>query len=156
MAVVASVARFLDTRRVDYRVVTHLHSDSSSETAEAAHVSGECLAKAVLLKDSHGYCLAVIPATHALQLEVLNDRVERSLHLAEEDELLAAFPDCEAGAVPAVGRAYGLETLVDEQIFDRPEVYFEAGEHRELVCVSSHAFEQLMDGAIYSTFSTHR
>jgi Ala-tRNA(Pro) deacylase len=156
MAVVASVARFLDQRRVDYRVVTHLHTDSSSETAEAAHVSGDRIAKAVLLKDARGYCLAVIPATHDLRLDALNDRLERNLHLADEDELLAAIPDCEAGAVPALGRAYGLSTLVDEQLLECPEVYFEAGEHRELVCVSARAFERLMDGATYSTFSSHR
>lgn len=156
MAVVASVARLLDERRVDYRVVTHRHSDTSSETAEVAHVSGNRIAKAVLLKDAHGYCLAVLPATHELQLDVLNDRAERSLRLADEDDLLAVFPDCEAGAVPAVGRAYGIDTFVDEALLEGPEVYFEGGEHSELVCVSTPAFERLMDGAIYSTFSTHR
>ena len=156
MAVVASVARLLDMRRVDYRVVTHLHSDTSSETAEAAHVSGDRIAKGVLLKDGSGYCLAVIPATHDLKLDVLNDRIERRLHLAEEDDLPGVFPDCEAGAVPALGRAYGIETFVDEQLLDLPEVYFEAGEHSELVCVSARAFERLMDGAVYSTFSAHR
>jgi Ala-tRNA(Pro) deacylase len=156
MAVVASVARLLDSRRVDYRVVTHLHTDTSSETAEAAHVSGDRIAKGVLLKDASGYGLAVIPATHELRLDVLNDRLERRLHLAEEDDLLGVFPDCEAGAVPALGRAYGIETFVDEQLLDLPEVYFEAGEHSELVCVSARAFERLMDGAVYSTFSSHR
>jgi Ala-tRNA(Pro) deacylase len=156
MAVVASIARLLDARRVDYRVVTHLHTDCSSETAQAAHVSGERIAKAVLLKDAQGYCLAVIPATHALQMEVLNTRLERRLHLAGEDELLQAFPDCELGAVPALGRAYGIATMVDEQLLEQPEVYFEAGEHRELVCVSARAFERLMDGASYGTFSVHR
>jgi Ala-tRNA(Pro) deacylase len=156
MAVVTSVARLLDLRRVDYRVVTHLHTDTSSETAEAAHVSGDRIAKGVLLKDADGYGLAVIPASHNLQLDVLNDRLERRMHLADEDDLLRVFPDCEAGAVPALGRAYGIATFVDERLLDVPEVYFEAGEHSELVCVSSRAFERLMDGAVYSTFSSHR
>src|SRR5262245_49707423 len=156
MAVVASIARLLDLRRVDYRVIHHLHTACSSETAQAAHVSGERVAKGVLLKDGGGYCLAVIPATHELQLDVLNDWLERSLHLANEDDLLQAFPDCELGAVPALGKAYGIETLVDEQLLEQPELYFEAGEHRELVCVSARAFERLMDGSEYNTFSTHR
>ena len=47
--------------------------------------------------------------------------------------------------MPALGRAYGIETFVDEQLLDVPEVYFEAGEHSELICVSTRAFERLID-----------
>lgn len=156
MAVAAAVARFLDLKRVDYRVVTHVHTDCSSETAQAAHVSGERIAKAVLLKDADGYCLAVIPATHALRIDLLNEFLQRRLHLADEDELIATFPDCEIGAVPAVGRAYGIETVVDDRLLEQNEVYFEAGEHRDLVSVSARAFERLMDGCACGTFSSHR
>ena len=77
MAIAESIVNFLDEKQVDYGVVRHAHTDFSMETAEAAHVSGELVAKGVVLKDGEGYLLAVLPATHTLHTEMLGDQLGR-------------------------------------------------------------------------------
>ena len=47
----ARAARELADQGIDYEVVSHRHTLSSSQTAQACHVSGDCLAKAVVVKD---------------------------------------------------------------------------------------------------------
>ena len=103
MSIPATVVEYLDQAGVDYRVVEHPHSESSLRTAEVAHVSGEHVAKGVLLKDADGYVLAVLPATHSVMLSSVHDLLHRPLETAPEVDLQIVFADCEFGAVPALG-----------------------------------------------------
>ena len=74
------------------------------------------MAKAVLLKDIDGYVLAVVPATHMVWIGELDSRLGRDLETASEDDLDYVFSDCETGAVPALGPAYDLDTVVDHSL----------------------------------------
>jgi Ala-tRNA(Pro) deacylase len=156
MSIPQTVAKFLDRNKARYTVITHPYTESSMESAEAAHISGEKIAKGVLLKDEGGYILAVLPATHSLQINALRSFTGRELELAPEAELENVFPDCAPGAVPAIGPAYGVETLVDEALTRQEELYFEAGDHELLLKVSEPKFEAMLQPARFGAFSAHK
>jgi Ala-tRNA(Pro) deacylase len=65
------------------------------------------------------------------------------------------FADCELGAIPPMGRAYGMETIVDDSLAEQPDVYFEAGDHVSLIHVNAMAFQRLMAGARHGRFTRH-
>jgi Ala-tRNA(Pro) deacylase len=138
-----------------YKVVHHPYSHSSMETAMAAHVPGDRLAKTVLLEDEHGYVAAVLPSTCSVRLSELWALTGRHLVLAPESELRELFKDCDAGALPPVCIAYGMPTYLDESLTRHPDVYFESGDHEELIHMSTDQFLTLMDGAERARFS-HR
>src|SRR5512147_2907722 len=103
MAIAATIERYLAGQGISYEVVAHSHTGDSLHTAEAAHVSGESVAKAVVLTDEQGYVVAVLPATYKLKLgEVHAFTGRRHLRLVSEEELAGLFSDCEPGAVPAL------------------------------------------------------
>ncbi len=153
MTISESVLAFLDQSDVTYQTHTHAPTESILDTASAAHVPIDQLAKGVLLKDSDGFMLAVIPAISVIDLDVLNYHLERKLALASEAELEEVFHDCAVGAVPALGAAYGLKTIVEESLLDQEGLYFESGDHTELIYVSEPDFEALLQGAEYGRFS---
>jgi Ala-tRNA(Pro) deacylase len=130
-----------------YDIIRHPQSHFSMETAELAHVPGECLAKSVILEDDDGYLMMVLPSTRHVKLGALSRDLQRQLRLATELELAQLFKDCEPGAIPPVGEAYGLETLIDESLADKPDVYFEAGNHQELIHVDGDSFMRMMASA---------
>jgi len=156
MAIPASVREFIDRAGVEYSVVAHPYTETSMRTAEAAHVTGEDVAKAVLLKDDAGYVLAVLPATHHIRVGEVQDQLERPMEAAPEIDVGVVFPDCALGALPALGPAYQLDTIVDTSLQRHPEVFFEAGNHKELVRVSGKDFEALLNEARFLSFSEHR
>jgi len=145
--IAASVRSHLERAGVLFDVIAHPHTSDSSHTAQAAHVPGERLAKGVMLEDDRGYLMAVLPASRKLDLGALHRTLGRNLGLAAESELAALFADCEPGALPPVGEAYGLEVIVDESLEDAADVYFEAGDHLALVHVSGPDFQRLMGDA---------
>jgi Ala-tRNA(Pro) deacylase len=156
MNIPTAIRDYLDRAGIDYRVVAHPYAETSMRTAEAAHVSGENVAKGVLLKDADGYVLAVLPATHHVRIGELQKQLGRPVETAPEMDLAVIFPGCALGAVPALGTAYDLETIVDESLRGHEEIFFEAGDHEELIRVSGSAFESLLDEATFMSFSMHR
>jgi Ala-tRNA(Pro) deacylase len=152
---VPKLREYLETAHVRHDVIEHPRTVTASGSAQAAHVPGDQVAKSVVLRDDGGYVVAVVPSTHRIELDTLRDRLGRSLDLATEDEISEIFDDCETGAVPAIGAAYGLPVLCDESLAAQPAVLFEAGNHQELVRVDGRAFGALMKDATWGRFSHH-
>ena len=155
MAIANTVRNYLTQKGVEFDVVIHSYTPSSMQTAESAHVPGDQLAKAVVLKDREGYLMAVTSATRKVDVEALRSRTHRKLELAEEDEIMKLFTDCELGAIPAVGPAYGVDVMLDDSIEGLSDIYFEAGDHVELVHMSGSQFKGLMPDAGHGRFSYH-
>jgi Ala-tRNA(Pro) deacylase len=153
MAIASSLQEFLSSHGISYEVLEHPRSLSAARVAAVAHVPGDRLAKSVLLEDDSGYVMAVVPATHRVDLGRLHQDTRRFLGLAVEAELAGLFADCAPGAVPPVGAAYGIRTLVDDALLEQPDVYFEAGDHKSLVHVSHAQFNSMMTGAERGRFS---
>lgn len=156
MAVSKTLEEFLQAQKVDYRIVRHQHTESANRTAHAAHVPGDHLAKGVVLMvDEGGYRLAILPATHRLHLGRLHRLLGEHVGLATEAEVARLFGDCERGAVPALGAAFGLESLVDESLLDQETVYLEGGDHESLVQLGGSDFLSLLGDPLRGAFSAH-
>ncbi|WP_439922690.1 aminoacyl-tRNA deacylase [Nitrobacter sp. JJSN] len=69
------------------------------------------------------YMLAVLPASHHLRLSEQRIRLGDNVHIADETEINRLFGDCAHGAVPAVGKCYRLDIIVDDSIEAQPEIY---------------------------------
>lgn len=147
MSIAASVERHLNQMRVRYDMIPHHHTSSSTYAAQAAHVPGEQLAKCVMLEDDRGYVMAVLPASRKVDLGALHRRLGRDLGLATESELARLFTDCERGAIPPLGDAYGIDAVVDNSLVGKQDIYFESGDHCALVRVSGADFLTLMGDA---------
>jgi len=144
MSIAATVQTRLSEAGVEYEIIEHPRTSNSTHTAEAAHVPGASLAKSVVLEDGEKYLLAVVPATHSVDLGALHRRFGHVIGLASEEQIARLFADCEPGAVPPFGEVYGIETILDEAFVDAEEVYFEGGDHRALVHVNGSDFLKLM------------
>lgn len=154
MALAATVEEYLKTRDVPYEVLSHPHTPNSIKTASAADVSARRLAKAVVLEDENGYLMAVLPADCRVQIGRLRERTGRNVGLATEGELASLFADCEVGAIPPLGIAYGMETIVDDELAEQPEIFFEAGDHEGLIRMKTADFMRLLTSARHGHFVT--
>jgi Ala-tRNA(Pro) deacylase len=152
MPIASRLGTYLHERGVHFEVVPHPHTGSSRQTAREAHVDADRLAKSVLVLDERGYLLAVLPASRRLSLRALREETGRQLSLATEPELGGIFGDCEVGAVPPIGAAYGVPTIVDEELLHLPDVWFDAGDHHDLVHVRGADFAELLHGAAHARF----
>ena len=159
MSIAHTIQTYLTQHQTPFEVVAHPHTASSLRTANEAHIQPSRLAKAVLLKDDlehHRFIMAVVPATHRVELDKLSQQAGRQMHLATEQDAAGLFADCETGAIPPLGPAYGIETILDDSLREQPELYLEAGDHEHLVHLETGALFRLLSACAHGQFSRPR
>ena len=154
MAIAKRLEWYLEAAGIDYEVLPHPRSHYSAQTARRSRVPLHCLAKPVLLEDEFGYVMAVVPAARRVDIERLGQQLHRQLELATEAEVDDLFEDCEQGAMPPLGTAYRIPTVYDDSLAGLTDIYFEAGDHDDVVHMSGDAFLELLSGSLHGRFSS--
>ncbi len=139
------IKEFLDSHQVKYITVTHSPAYTAQQIAQVAHIPAKELAKTVMIKINGKMAMAVLPADHKVDFDLLKhitgaDKVE----LASEQEFRTLFPDCEVGAMPPFGNLYGMKVYVDEALAEDDEIGFNAGSHSEIIKMAYKDFERLV------------
>ena len=153
MAIAKTLISYLKDRGIDYEMIEHAHTPTAAASAHAAHLPAHQVAKAVVLKDDGGYVVSVLPANHSLEIGWVNEALERQLEMACEEEFGKIFKDCEVGAVPALGEAYGVQVIRDDELAYTRDIYIEAGDHEHLIWLERKDFKALMSGLPHTIIS---
>jgi Ala-tRNA(Pro) deacylase len=130
-----AVTAFLDTHGVSHEVVEHRPTFSAAAEARASGVEPREAAKTLALRDHDDYRMAVIPATHRLDLARVRELLGCSSHLrlATEAELEADFPMFDVGAMPPLGPMMPMPEIIDVHLLYHDRVTCAGGDHRHSV-----------------------
>ena len=145
MGVALSLQKYFQDQGIDYDVLRHKKTGCSSHTAQVSHIPGANIAKAVVLKHKKGYIMAILPASRRVGMEQMGEWLKRPVGMATEAEMEDLFHDCEEGAVPPIGKPYGVKSVIDEGLDKLPDIYFEGGDHRSLIHLTGDQFRHLME-----------
>ena len=153
MTTAPTLKTFLKKHDARFEIVAHPRQIEATRIAQSAHITGKKLAKGVLLTNKQDNVLAVVPSTHKVDLKKISNIVGKRLRLASEETITRTFPDCDEGAIPACGTAYGLDVYLDDGLMEREDIFFEAGDHKSLVHVTRSEFARLMPGMAHGSFA---
>jgi Ala-tRNA(Pro) deacylase len=148
-----NVTQLLRTRGILFERIVHHPQYDAQRLAETVGVSGHRVVKTVLLRTDQDYLLAVLPATHQVDLAQVaqNLRAKRAA-LATEEEIAERFSDCQLGAIPPFGSYYGITTLIDQSLADDEEIVFEGNTHDEAIRMRFEDFREL-EKPVVTTFA---
>jgi Ala-tRNA(Pro) deacylase len=140
---------FLDRENVKYVSIYHSIVYTAQEIAELVHVKGRELAKTVMVKLDGKLAMAVLPASHQVDIEHLKRASgAQDAMMSTEEEFEDLFPDCEIGAMPPFGNLYGMDVFVSRALTEGKEIAFNAGSHYELIRLAYKDFERLVNPKI--------
>lgn len=154
MGISITLAQYLADNNIEYDTLQHKKTSSSLSAADAAHLPVNELAKAVVIKRQKGYLLAIVPASRNVDLTGLGSWLNQTIGLATEEEISELFPDCEMGAVPALGAPFGIKSVIDEELSGLDDIYFEAGDHHTLIHLAGNDFDRLTAKLPHDHYST--
>jgi Ala-tRNA(Pro) deacylase len=125
-----TVRAFLETEHIPFKEAHHPRTVSSQRLAQQEHETGWRVAKPVMLKLGTRVVMAVVPAPTQVDLSKVRMALGRDdVTLATEEEFAPLFPDCEVGAEPAIGKAYGVPNFLDRSLLLDPYLVFRDGSH---------------------------
>jgi Ala-tRNA(Pro) deacylase len=146
MAILKKLKAVLDEAKVPYEVYNHALAYTAQEIAARQHVSGNELAKVVMLEVDDQLAMAVVRGNDKLALHVVEESLHaRHVRLATEDEFISRFPECEIGAMPPFGNLFGLKVYVDPALAKDEYIYFNAGNHVQTVRLRYKDFARLVE-----------
>jgi Ala-tRNA(Pro) deacylase len=133
MSISTRIKTHLDENQIAYTMLTHAPVYTAQGAAAIMHISGQEVAKTVVVQAGNDSYLVVLPASYHVSLDKLGKVIGRPVRLATEWEFSSLFPDCEVGAMPPLGEIYGLSVYVDESLTADKEIIFNAGTHKDAV-----------------------
>jgi Ala-tRNA(Pro) deacylase len=144
------VHRYLEDHQVPHDVVDHEPTASAAQEAKAAGVAPDHAAKTMVLRDGERYRLAVIPASHRLDLRKAREVLEATVHLrlASEPEMEADFTSFEVGALPPLGPMLPAPEALDMRLMDHERILCSGGDHRHSVLVDPRDLARLGDATV--------
>ena len=153
MTIASRIRTYLTREHVSYDELPHARAMSALSTAQAAQVKEDALAKGVVLRTKDRFMLAVLPASHHIRMTALRRYLGEEVGLATEEEIHSLFGDCDIGAIPPIGDAYGMETIVDDALLGADHVYLEGGDHRTLIHLGAEEWTRLTKRMPHAAFS---
>lgn len=109
--------------------------------------------RTVALEDAQGIVLALLPNDHILDIESLCGMLHRELRPLPEHRCQTVFPDCEAGCYPPLGRAYGVSTVVDIELYKFLELAFHPGHRHTVLRLSTRELQRILHSVELGRFS---
>ncbi|MEQ1661339.1 MAG: YbaK/EbsC family protein [Thiobacillus sp.] len=148
--------RYLDQHLIPFDLVAHPHSQTSAQTAHAAGLSLDRLAKGVVLDGVGCQMVAMIPASQEVHLGKLGLDHGVEFSLATEASMSGLFTGCEPGVVPGLPNVWGMEMVWDDALMAYPDIYLEAGDHERLLHIETRYLRELFGDAPHCRFSQPR
>jgi Ala-tRNA(Pro) deacylase len=111
----------------------HMRAVAAQRVAAAEHVSGERVAKTVVVRLDGELVLAVVAADRKVDLGALALATGAThAELVPEAEFASRFAPCEAGAEPPLG-VFGMPIYVDRGLAHEPWVVMRGGTHEDAI-----------------------
>jgi len=149
------VAKFLKREKVKFQLRHHPARYTAQEVAAAEHITGEEVAKVVIVRADETFAMCVLPATYVLDMKRAKKALgAKNVRLATEEEIGGLFPDCEVGAMPPFGAEYNLPVYVEEHLSADEQILVPAGTHEDSVLLAWADYERLAQPKVAS-FGTH-
>lgn len=149
------IDELLTNRHVPFQALHHAPAFTASRMAEVLHVTGQEVAKPVLLRTGRGYVLVVVPANRFVDLQRIREWLGNvPVEMASEDEMDQLFPNCDRGAIPPFGSVYRIDTLVDDALAQDEQIVFQAGTHEDAIRMTYHDYE-VVEHPLRGDFTYH-
>jgi Ala-tRNA(Pro) deacylase len=149
------VVKFLKSNRVKFQLRHHPARFTAQEVAAAEHITGEEVAKIVIVKAGDRFGMFVLPATYVLEMSKVRKLLSSGdARLATEDEMVGIFPDTQTGAEPPLGSEYGVEMFVEQRLADDEKILIPAGTHEDSILMDWKDYQRLAKPKVAS-FGSH-
>ncbi len=149
------VVAFLKDNKVKFELRHHPARYTAQEVAAAEHVTGEEVAKVVILMADGEPVMCVMPATYVVDMDKAKQVLgAKKIELASEEKIGSLFPDCQVGAMPPFGKPYDMPVYAEEGLAEDEQVLIPAGTHEDSVMLAWDDYARLAEPQIAS-FGKH-
>jgi HD-like signal output (HDOD) protein/prolyl-tRNA editing enzyme YbaK/EbsC (Cys-tRNA(Pro) deacylase) len=148
MSISATLRKLFAKHQVLHKIYNHPRMPNLLQAATWHKISTRNVIDAQVLVANGYHILVVYPFTHTIDIDYLNDKLNKKFKLLEPRLANKIFYDCEPGLTTPFGYPYKLDIILDKNIEKMSWVYFNGGAYTSLVAMSLNDFLFLNMGAL--------
>ncbi len=135
-----TIDRYLKDHHLAYEHSVHSRAVAAQRLAAAEHVTGDRIAKPVVVSVDGVLALAVVSATERVDVEALRRATgAAAVALVPEASFEGRFAPCEVGAEPPLG-LFGMPMYVDAHLAREPWIVMRGGTHEDAIRIETSAW----------------
>src|SRR5512138_4014035 len=132
-----TIDRYLKDHHLAYEHSVHSRAVAAQRFAAAEHVTGDRIAKPVVVSVDGVLALAVVSATEKVDVEALRRAAGATrVELVPEQAFEGRFAPCEVGAEPPL-ELFGMPMYVDADLAREPWIVMRGGTHEDAIRLST-------------------
>lgn len=148
MAIPKKLLSYLDKAKIGYKIVRHKTVYTAYDAAQTLGVKLGEIAKTLVIKADKIYLLAVLPASHKLDLGKLKKVVKaKKIEIAKEGMMKKIFK-IKPGAITPFGQIYKVPVYVDKSMLKVKQITAGAGTFEESVVMTAKNFLKATGGIL--------
>ena len=148
--------KLFDSLEIQYETVPTPDCITLEDDWQSKSVPAGQLTRVALLRDANVAVMALMPASHQLNLNQLNTILHRELRFLDIKEL-KKFLSYFHSHPGQLSTSMGVQLIIDEAVTNQDRIYFEAHQSQNLLCLNSNDLMLLSnDALIGSSFSEQR
>jgi Ala-tRNA(Pro) deacylase len=134
------IDRYLKEHHLPYEHTTHVRAVAAQRLAAAEHVTGDRVAKPVVVSIDGVLALAVVTATEKVDVDALRSATgAERVEIVPEAAFERRFEPCEVGAEPPLG-LFGMPIYADADLARQPWIVMRGGTHEDAIRVETAAW----------------
>lgn len=138
---------YFDKNKLAYEEINHEPAGSAEEYHNTLGTRYEQQAKALFVRykktGQKGFVVVALPAQKQADLNIIRALTRsKEVRLATEAQL-KEVTGCNFGELPPLGKLFGLQLLMDEDLLKEEKIYFNAGDLSYSIAISPRLIEEL-------------
>ncbi len=133
----------LDDLDVEFEVYSHERIHTSEEAAEERDHGLDETVKSLVLSVDDYHVLYALPGNRLVDFERVGEALDASSVSLGDPEVVEDVTGCEVGSVPPFGPCLGVESYVDDTVFDKDVIHASLATHTDSVKVETDVFKEL-------------
>ena len=138
-----TIIECLDDLDVEFEVYSHERIHTSEEAAEERDHDLDETVKSLILSVDDTHVLYAIPGNRLVDFDQVAEALDASHVSLGDPEVVEEVTGCEVGSVPPFGPCLGVESYVDETVFDKDIIHASLATHTDSVKLDTDVFRQL-------------
>ena len=149
------IKEYLVSKGIVFEELFHESAGNPIEYSKKIGTRLENQAKALLLrcKKNGGekiYVIVAVPANKKVDFDIISKKIGnniKSIRVAEKEQLLE-LTGCQSGELPPLGKLWGIQVLLDKDLFLEPKIYFNSGSLKYSIIADPHDIARIEDAIL--------
>ena len=138
-----TIIECLDDLDVEFEVYSHERIHTSEDAAEERDHGLDETVKSLVLSVDDYHVLYALPGDRLVDFERVGEVLDASSVSLGDPEVVEDVTGCEVGSVPPFGPCLGIESYVDEAVFDKDVIHASLATHTDSVKITTEVFKHL-------------